>query len=365
MRLRMQDIVYVLLYDTDYMAHVNAHPGYILSKDYIEEGERFNRQLTDLIPHHPGLVGKQIKFYQKPKSFISDLIQYHEEVLGILNFCDDYAERSALFKIPSLFEIYGIPYSGYTTKNLILAENKFYCYNLAKQLGIKVPATVLCTKYNFKDLKINKFPVFVKPNDGGGSEGIDFVNVVHSREQLDIFGQEMLGKYGEIVISEFLPGDEVTIGIMRRGEEIIPLTPRLMHYKGFQDVPKVWTAELKWDHHPKPGPNELEKTEFNGNTAITERLIADSIKIFHMMECKDFARLDWKFDATGVLKFLDFNENPMITEESGFYWCLAHKGFTLQDLIFAVIDNLLQANKVQRPLAPSCFPNIPAKLVDH
>jgi len=356
----MRDLIFVLLYDTDYMADKESHPAYLLTEDYIEEGKKFNSQMRDIIPRHQGLAGKEIRFYQKPESLISDLVQDHDDVLGILNFCDDYAERNALFKITSLFEIYDIPFSGYTTKNLILAENKFYCYSLAKQIGINVPETYFCSKYNYRDIKIKKFPVFVKPNDGGGSEGVDFTNVIYSQDQLDAFSQEMLAKYDEIVISEFVPGDEITLGILRHGNEIIPLTPRLMHFKEFQNLPKVWTATLKWDHHPKSGSRELVKTEFNGNLAVREKLITDSIKIFQMIECKNFARIDWKFDDSGVLKFLDFNENPMISEESAFYWCLLHKGLTLNDLVFAVIDNLLGAIETRFPFEEnlSHFPNI-------
>ncbi len=327
------------------MANANAHPDYLLPEGYAQEGVKFNNQLREIILQHPGISRNKVKFYQKPESIIVDIIQHHDEIQGVLNFCDDYGDRTALFKIPSLFEIYGIPFSGYTTKNLILAENKFYSYSLAKQLGINVPDTYLCTKCNFQDLKVKKFPVFVKPNDGGGSEGVEFENVITSKNQFSAFIEKMLAKYDEIVISEYLPGDEVTIGVIRHGDQIIPLTPRLMQYKGFTDTQKVWTASLKWDHHPKPGSRELVKTELDGKIDVKEKLITDSIKIFQMMECKDFARIDWKFDAKGTLKFLDFNENPMITEESAFNWCLTHKGLSLKDVIFAVIDNLLGAIK--------------------
>jgi D-alanine-D-alanine ligase len=341
----MRDSIFVLLYDTDYMTDVKSHPDYSIPEFYVQEGEKFNQQLKEIIPLHPALSDKQVNFYQKPETLIADLDHYQNDVRGVLNFCDDYADRVALFKLPSLFEMYGIPYSGYTTRNLVLLENKFYCYSLAKQLGINVPETFLCTKYNFHELNIKKFPVFVKPNEGGGSEGVEFENVVFSKDELFAFGNKMLAKYGEIVISEFLPGDEVTIGFMRDGDQIITLTPRLMHFKGFTDNQKVWTSTLKWDHHPKPGPRELIKTELDGNLAAKKKLITDSLTIFQMMECKDTARIDWKYDANGVLKFLDFNENPNITEESAFYWCLTHSGRSLKDVIFAVIDNLIRAIK--------------------
>ncbi len=344
----MRDSIFVLLYDTDYMTDVKSHPEYHIPEFYVQEGEKFNQQLKEIILKHPALSDKQIKFYQKPETLITDFLHCHDEVMGVLNFCDDYADRIALFKIPSLFEMYGIPYSGYTTKNLILADNKFYCYSLAKQLGINVPETFLCTKFNFHELKIKKFPVFVKPNVGGGSEGVEFENVIFTKDQLVAFGNKMLAKYDEILISEFLPGDEVTIGIMRHEDQIITLTPRLMHYKGFPETQKVWTSTLKWDHHPKPSPQELIKTPLNGNLAVKEKLIADSITIFKMLECKDIARLDWKYNSKGVLYFLDFNENPNITEESAFYWCLTHSGLSLKDVIFAVIDNLLRAIKTGR-----------------
>jgi D-alanine-D-alanine ligase len=219
------------------------------------------------------------------------------------------------------------------------SHNKFYSYSIAKELGINVPETHFCTKANAYDVHVTRFPVIVKPNDQGGSEGIEFRNVVYDQVQLATLVQDVTGKYGEAIIQEFLPGNEVTIGVFRHGDDLVPTEPRMSQFRNFGNDPAILAGCMKW--HLDEGNREIIKTTFDGDPATKEQLIGDTMRFFKTFDCKDFARADWKQDTNGTYRFIDLNENPGYYSTSLFRWCLEKKGLCFKDLVFAIIDNIL------------------------
>jgi len=337
----MKHAIFILLYDTAYMRdYIKRYPGkdVILTQEYIKKTDDLNNELIQMVQQYPGTARFNLKFYTQPFKFIKDFVRQSKNVAGVLNFCDDHTDQTALLSISALFEMFGVPCSGFTTRSLMTSHNKFYSCSVVKELGINVPETHFCTKHNVRDMHITRFPVIIKPIDEGGSEGIDFCNVVHDQNQLTSIVNDITSKYGDAIVQEFLPGSEVTIGVFRHGNEIIPTEPRMSRFINFDDVPAIIASNVKWHLDKK---HEVVISTFDGDKTIKEQLINDTIRIFKTFNCRDFARVDWKQDANGVYRFIDYNENPGYYSTSLFRWCLVNKGLTFPDLIHAIIDNLI------------------------
>ena len=338
------ELVYLLLYDIDYMVtHEAKNPGTYrcMTTDYIDDSRRINEEIKQVVLEHPRINPRNVRFFMDPYKLISDVARRYDRIKCVLNFCDDFSDRTELWSIPVLFEMFKLPYCGYGPKG-IQSHNKFYAYSIAKQIGVPVPESVYITKDTANDIKIDQFPVLVKPNDAGGSEGIHFRNLVHDKGELEQIIWEMLESFKELLVCEYLPGDEITIGIMRREDEIIPLAVKQIQFINFTTDPALYTDDFKWDESLL-GHREIRVKIFDGDPAIKEQVVQDSITLFKVFQCKDFARLDWKCDGEGHPKFIDFNENPMFGAESSFLWCLEHAGYTRRDLFSIIIDNLLSA----------------------
>lgn len=316
--------------------------------DYVDDSEQINEEIKNIVLEHPKLDPEKVRFYTDPFKLMADLVPDHDRVKGVLNFCDDFSDRVELWSIPTVFEIYRLPFSGYAAKGLLLSHNKFHSYSIAKQLGIPVPKSYYVMRDMANDLQIEGFPVLVKPNNEGGSEGISFKSLAHDREELQGVITEMLQSFKELIVCDYLPGDELTFGIMRHEDEIIPLTLKILQFVNFGDDPAIYTSDYKWDEGLL-GEKKLIVKPFDGDPAIKEQVISDSIKLFKVFECKDFARIDWKCDENGQPKFLDFNENPMFGKDSSFLYSLELAGYTRRDLFNIIIDNLLLAST--RPIS--------------
>ncbi|MBN2153369.1 MAG: ATP-grasp domain-containing protein [Candidatus Lokiarchaeota archaeon] len=339
------DLIHVLLYDIDYMRAQEAKcPGDYVSTtvDYLEDSMRINEEIKQAVLEHPRLDPAKVRFFTNPYKLISDVVRRHDRIKCVLNFCDDFGDRSELWSIPILFEMFKLPFCCYGTKG-IQSHNKFYAYAVAQQLGVPVPESRFVTRDSAAGgIGVNDFPVFVKPNDGGGSEGITFRSVARDEDELHRIVWEMLGSYDELLACEYLPGDELTVALMRREGEVVPLAVKQIQFINFSTDPTIYTCDIKWDESFL-GERRLSVKLFDGDPAVKERVVEDSVKLFKVFQCKDFARLDWKCDAGGNPKFIDFNENPMYGVDSSFLWCLERAGYTRRDLFNAIIDNLFSA----------------------
>src|ERR1700682_2848531 len=83
-------------------------------------------------------------------------------------------------KLQGYFDVLKIPYTGCDAASSALTFNKRYTVAVAAFAGIDVAKSVLFVKNNFTspDETVNhlRFPVFVKPNNGGSSIGMSKVN---------------------------------------------------------------------------------------------------------------------------------------------------------------------------------------------
>jgi D-alanine-D-alanine ligase len=339
-----KSLVFVLLYDIPYMVdYKKSHPDGFSDEAYdpIEDSRQLNEEIRDAVLAHPRIDPRAVRFYTDPYLLMRDLATCHDRVKGILNFCDDFNDRVELMSIPLLFEMYRIPFSCYSADGLFLSHNKFHAYSIAKQLGIPVPRSYYITRDMVGDFGIEAFPVVVKPNNMGGSEGVSFRSFARDPEELREAVEALLKLFNELIACEYLPGMELTLGLVRHEDEIIPLALKSMQFVNFGGNPAMYTYEFKWDES-RLGDKQLFIKPFDGDPAIKERVIDDSIRLFEVLECRDFARIDWKCDAQGVPRFIDFNENPMFGNESSFLYCLEQAGYTRRDFFTMIIDNLLQ-----------------------
>jgi len=126
-------------------------------------------------------------------------------------------------KLQGYFDILGIPYTSCDCTTSAVTFNKRYTVAVAGASGIRVSKSVLLFKKNFTnadEVKHLRFPVFVKPNNGGSSIGMSKVNVP---EELDDAIKKAFKEDEQILVEEFIEGREFTIGGFKTKGEIIPL----------------------------------------------------------------------------------------------------------------------------------------------
>ncbi|NHK30395.1 MAG: ATP-grasp domain-containing protein [Asgard group archaeon] len=205
--------------------------GYAILRASIEQFAQLGYKITTLIDQR---LMQHIRI-----SPIHDFksISTHEEFLtGIRTFADqvDYTltlapETKGILKdLASIIKGSRSVYLGSKPESIELAADKLNTMNLAKDLGMNVPATFSpnCNDPFEKiaqEVDILGFPLIVKPIDGVGCQGLTKVT------RLDNLGFGLQAAHAvsgmdNCIVQEFIEGTPISTSLLANGENVYPLS---------------------------------------------------------------------------------------------------------------------------------------------
>jgi len=248
-------------------------------------------------------------------TLIKDLIKIKDKISFVLNLCDEGYNNDPRkeLHIPALLEKLGIHYTGAGPQCLAYCYDKSLVRGIAREMNISIPNAVYINPDDtiFK-LPIN-FPIIVKPNFGDSSFGITKESVAENHEEFLNAIAEIRGKFGyekPILVEEFLKGKDLSVGIIGNPPSsyfILPLTEE--DYSAVPDnLPKICGYEAKWVEDSPYWNIKSVPAQISEETKIY--IIDSCLKLFERLECRDYARFDWRLDEEGKPKLLEVNPNP-------------------------------------------------------
>jgi D-alanine-D-alanine ligase len=259
----------------------------------------------------------QFTYLNNHNALIADLIRLKErqKVDLALNLCDEgyFNDPRRELHVPAILEALEIPYTGSAPQCLAYCYDKSLVRGIAREMGIPAPEAFFVkpedTTFEF-DLS---FPVIVKPNFGDSSFGITQRSVSYSIEELMNAISEIREKFGydkPILVEEFLSGKDLSVGIIGNPPSSYTVLPIIEEdYSQLPEgLPRICGYEAKWlpdspyweiGSVPAELPEEAEKF-----------IVECCLKLFERLECRDYARFDWRMDGEGNPKLLEVNPNP-------------------------------------------------------
>jgi D-alanine-D-alanine ligase len=261
----------------------------------------------------------------------------------VLNFCDEGFNNDAFMEmhVPALLEMLDIPYSGAGPSCLGLCYNKSLVRGIAQAIDVPVPAE---TYFNTDDLAAtipSVFPALIKPNFGDASIGITKDAVVHTWEEaitcLGRLREQMPGC--PILIQEFLPGPEYSIGIIGNpGQSYRVLPPLEVDYSGLDsELPRLLSYESKWVPE-SPYWTQISYREARLDEEARRKIIDYSNILFERLGCRDYARFDFRADAEGEIRLLEVNPNPGWCWDGKLNLMAEMAGLRYSDLLKLIIE---------------------------
>lgn len=192
-------------------------------------------------------------------------------------------------------ELFGVPHTGSDAMTLAVTLDKWTARRVVSP-EIPVASAVLVRNEGdeFK-LRALRYPAIVKPNAEGSSKGIRGDAVVDSAvEALERARWLRLEYGGPALVEEFLPGAEVTVGVLGNGSDqrvlgVMEIAP---------NVPSdrfVYSLEVKRDFLRRVQYYIPPRLSDDGLTKV-KRL---ALLAYEMLGCRDVARLDFRLDAAG------------------------------------------------------------------
>lgn len=235
--------------------------------------------------------------------------QVFSDVL-FLNFSDglDHISRKAQSAI--LLELLNVPYAGSDPLARLMAGNKAYAKQVVSK-KLDVPQSI--TIYNCEQIpKELQFPVIIKPNREGSSLGITQESICTNLNQIQDRLPELLKKYQEILIEEYIAGYELTCFIIGNTGDYYLTEPIMCEYNGQRYFDHfVFGLEEKANRTRKQflAKNVLQQSQI-------EEVCQAARTAFELLNMHDFARVDFRLRRDGRLSFIEINGNAVISETS-------------------------------------------------
>ncbi|MBF0121045.1 MAG: ATP-grasp domain-containing protein [Desulfobacterales bacterium] len=238
----------------------------------------------------------------------------------VLNLCDSGFNNDSKTEcyIPALLNLINLNYVGANSQCLSNCYNKLIIYDIAKQLSVPIPNTIIVDSADTASSIDIELPVIVKPVRGHGSYNITSNNVVNNKEDLiQIINklkehQYVIDKEQFVFVEEFLTGKDLTVGIIGNPPKqpyiVLPVIEEdyslLPPY-----LPKICGYEAKWISDSMYScVKSIQAVSLDAN--IKTIIVESSIKLFEKLDCYDYCRFDWRLDSNGQPKLLEVNPNP-------------------------------------------------------
>ena len=208
--------------------------------------------------------------------------------------------------IQAYLDLHHIAYTGSGSKASKIAMDKNISKLIAHSVNIPTPKWVVIkrnshTGFKLQNLKMPKFtyPYVVKPSDEGSTFGL---SIVQDETKLSK-AISLAAEYSdEILIEEYIPGRELTIGIL--GNRPLPI----IEIKPSHDI---FDFECKYTEGMSEYiiPAEL-------SDSLVRKVSEEAIKIYNIIGCRHYARVDFRLNEKDEYYFLEINTLPGMTSTS-------------------------------------------------
>ncbi|MDB5060786.1 MAG: D-alanine--D-alanine ligase [Mucilaginibacter sp.] len=234
-------------------------------------------------------------------------------------------------KLQGYLDLIGIPYNTCDATTSAITMNK--AYSKAIVHGIHGLNTAKSIQLHQKDRHDTatiasslKFPLFIKPNNGGSSVGMSKVyNVGGLQEAIDKAFQED----SQILIEEFIKGREFSIGIARLNGKItvLPAT-EILTTKDFFDYEAKYTTGVTNEVTPADLPTEK-------NQEIAEIVT----QVYLRLNCRGMVRVDFiLLEETQEFFFIEINTTPGQSANSLIPQQVRAAGMSVKDFYGQIIE---------------------------
>jgi D-alanine-D-alanine ligase len=219
---------------------------------------------------------------------------------AVFNICEGLKGVSREAQVPALLEAYDIPYVFSDPLTLALTLDKAMTKRVVRDAGVPTADfAVIEREADIANIAL-PFPLFLKPVAEGSGKGVDARSRVEDRGQLESVARDLLVRFRQpVLVEEFLPGREFTVGITGTGDgasilgvsEIVPKNKYVGQAYGYENK-SDWEDKL----------DIVPAADADAQAAAKVALAA-----WRVLRCRDGGRADVRLDRHGKPRFIEVN----------------------------------------------------------
>jgi len=224
-----------------------------------------------------------------------------------------------------LLDLLGIPYPGSGARAAFRAMDKPLARKRFATAGLAVPPGIEWQNQKLEDYcgAITSqlgFPCAVKPTHGGSSVG---VAIADHPDKLVAAVRRVTAEFGSALVETYIPGRELTVGILRiQGEETpLPVIEIRSSHGFFDYTSKYVDGEAEF----------LVPAPLDAKTTISVQSAA--LDAHNALGCRGYSRVDLRLHEDGGPYLLEVNVLPGMTQSSDLPRAAAAAGYSFEDLV--------------------------------
>lgn len=266
----------------------------------------------------------------------------------IFNMVEVYNDQSHYEKnMAALLEMLDIPYTGATSENIFLCNNKGLNKKLLSFHRIKVPRFYVFLRGHKVWLpKRLSLPMIVKPLCEEASRGISQASIVDSEEaflERIKFIHESMNM--DAIVEEFIEGRELYVSMI--GYKRLTVLPfREIKFGELKEDARIASYKAKWDdnYRDKWGI----KSVYAGKLAdgVEEEIIDVCKRAYRALNIRSYIRFDIRVTADGKVYIIEPNANPCIAKIDEFAQSAMKIGISYSQLIKKIVNLALKSENL-------------------
>lgn len=280
---------------------------YDLRGDYLAAGyseletAEFDRGETiDAIESALVRLGHQTERIGNIKQLAQALVQGRRWDL-VFNIAEGLSGFGREAQVPALLEAWDIPYTFSDPLTCSVTLHKAIAKRIVRDAGVPTPRfAVIERTADLENLDLN-YPLFAKPLAEGTGKGVDAKSKVSSRTELTAICLRLLADHRQpVLVEEFLPGREFTVGIIGTGTEA----------RAIGVVEIILNAAAEADVYSYLNKEDCEsRVEYRpvAEAQLAHRAEDVALRAWRNLLCRDAGRVDIRCNAAGAPEFIEVN----------------------------------------------------------
>lgn len=313
---------------------------YDLRKDYLAEGcspeeaaEFDSEETIDALDRTVRALGHETERVGHGRALCKRLAAGDRWDM-VFNIAEGMHGRSREAQVPCILEMYGIPCTFSDALVCAATLDKSIAKRLVHDAGLPTPRfAVVRDEAGIRSVSL-RYPLFAKPLAEGTGKGIDSRSRIDTPERLADACRTLLRQFGQpVLVEEFLPGREFTVGVTGTGSAACVLGGMEILFAP-NTVGNIYSFETKenWEsyvrYEPLPdGPFEQQVKDL-------------ALDCHRALECRDASRVDIRCDGDGRPCFMEVNPLPGLHPTHSDLPIIASlHGVTYMELIGSIIKS--------------------------
>lgn len=319
---------------------------YDLRKDYLAEGfteeevaEFDSEETITLIDQAIQGLGYKTDRIGNARSLSSRLVAGEKWNL-VFNIAEGLSGRCRESHVPSILEVYDIGYTFSDPLVCAITLDKGFAKRIVRDAGLPTAKFKVIESPENINQTAFEYPLFAKPVAEGTGKGIDHNSLIESNSQLKQTCGYLLERFAQpVLVEEFLPGREFTVGVLGNGDDAYVLG--IMEI----EIPQDEKGAI-YSFVAKEECEKLVNYLPYRKGSLHRQLEQLALKSYKTLQCRDAARVDFRCDRKGTPCFLEINPLPGLhPTHSDFPMIATQEGMEYEELLGQIINSSLKRLK--------------------